>query len=168
MVEAAKNGDRQAQKHLIEATQTRLFRFCMVLCGDQVKAEDLCQETYLKALANLGKLTKPEAFMSWLFQVCRNLAVDEGRKRRERAASAEEMDALEEPASSGFAEHHAVHQVLSQFEPEDRWLLILVDLEEHSYAEAAEVLGLTEDAVRSRLFRLRKEFVNKWNGRETK
>ncbi len=55
-----------------------------------------------------------------------------------------------------------MQKVLSQFEPEERYLLILVEVEGRSYKEAADILEVSEDAVRSRLFRLRQSFLEKW------
>ena len=159
IVEAAQRGDSQAIRELIEATQTRLYRFSLVLCGDPARAEDLCQEAYLKAIANLNKVTKADSFVPWLFQVTRNLFLDQVRSTRETASLTEKMDKRTAPEN---AEYYAVHQVLAQFEEVDRWLLMLIDMEEYTYREAGLMLGLTEDAVRSRLFRLRKEFLQKW------
>lgn len=166
MVEAAKAGDSTAWRELIEATQNRLYRFCIVLCGDPVRAEDLCQEAYLKTFDKLSKLDKPAAFLDWLFRMTRNLYIDQVRSRSK--------EVLEEPGEEGegapaaLAEHLAVHETLSQFEPEDRYLLLLIDMEEYSYKEAGAVLGISEDAVRSRVFRLRQEFLKKWGQGETK
>lgn len=160
IVEAATGGDKKAVRELVEATQARIYKFCLVLCGDPVRAEDLAQEAYLKALGSLSKLKEPGAFIDWLFRITRNLYIDDVRKRREETLSPEES----EPGAAApeFAQILAVHKVLSQFEAEDRLLLVLVDMEDYSYRSAAETLGITEDAVRSRLFRLRKEFIEKY------
>jgi RNA polymerase sigma-70 factor (ECF subfamily) len=165
LVEAAQKGDMKAWRALIEATQSRLYRFCLVLCGDPVRAEDLCQDAYLKTFDQLAKVTKPESFIDWLFRMTKNLYIDSYRRTRETPIEI----ADDRIASTGeLSEHLAVHQVLSQFEPPDRLLLILVDMEEYSYAEAAGLMGISEDAVRSRLFRLRQEFSKKWQNLETK
>lgn len=164
LVEAAKGGDRRAWKDLIEATQGRLYRFCLVLCGDPAQAEDLCQQVYLKVYTNLHKLQKNDSFMDWLFRSTRNLFIDELRAKREQP-----VEVTDDMMTGGeISPHLEVHQVLSQFKTEDRLLLVLVDMEEHSYKDAGLILGISEDAVRSRVFRLRKEFLEKWQGRETK
>jgi RNA polymerase sigma factor (sigma-70 family) len=58
-----------------------------------------------------------------------------------------------------FAQLLAIQQVLSHFEPDDRWLLLMVDLEGQTYKEAAQALRVTEDTVRTRIFRLRQKFA---------
>lgn len=161
----ARGGDPKAVRALVEATQTRLFKFCLVLTGDKARAEDLTQETLVKALDSLHKLNKPEAFIDWLFRIARNQMIDEARRHHETPTAPEDLD---EPSTGPMAEYLSVHETLSQFEPEDRHLILLIDMEEYTYKEAADALGLTEDTVRSRIFRLRKEFAEKWQARETK
>lgn len=158
LVEAAAAGDQRAVRELVEATQNRLFKFCLVLCGDRARAEDLSQEAFIKALGNLKKLHKPEAFVEWLFRVTRHLYIDEVRKYKDASGDLESV-AAESPELSDII---SVHQTLAQFEAEDRWLLVLVDMENYSYKEAADILGISEDAVRTRLFRIRKSFIEKY------
>lgn len=165
LVLQARKGDAKAIRALVEATQGRLFKFCLVLTGDPVRAEDLAQEGYLKALAGLHQLKNPDVFMDWLFRVTKNVFIDDVRKRREELADSQTLEQASDEISGKKSDVNAaldVHRVLSQFEAEDRVLLVLVDMESYSYREAAEILGLTEDAVRSRLFRIRKVFVEKW------
>ncbi len=159
LVEAAAAGDAHAVRELIQATEKRLFSFCLVLCGDVSRAEDLAQEAFLKVLTNLKSLKKPEAFIDWLFRVTRHLYIDQIRKHKDSTSDLDNLVA-ESPETADII---AVHQTLSQFEPEDRWLLVLVDMENYSYKEAADVLGISEDTVRTRLFRLRKAFIEKFS-----
>jgi RNA polymerase sigma-70 factor (ECF subfamily) len=167
LVREAADGDGKAMRELIESVQGRLYKFCLVLCGDAVKAEDLCQEALIKTMDSLKKLKEPAAFIDWLFRLTRNIYIDDVRKKREESVENEELDSR--PAETPeITEVLAVNRVLSHFEPEDRVLLVLVDMENYSYSDAAAHLGITEAAVRSRLFRIRKEFVEKWNERETK
>lgn len=155
-----KSGDKEAFARLIELTQNRLLRFTLALTGDRALAEDLCQETYVKAYTAIRSLEKNEALMDWLFKIVKNLHLDFVRARGNQNASLEDanLDAVCAD-SADQAQLIAVHRALSQFEPEDRHLLLLIDLEERSYAEAGHILGISEDAVRTRVFRLRKRFV---------
>ncbi len=65
LVLQAQAGDQDAFSSLIEATQNRLFRFCVYLCGDRTLAEDICQETLLRAFSRLSSLTKTQSFLDW-------------------------------------------------------------------------------------------------------
>lgn len=169
IIVAAKAGDQKAFGQLIEATQNRLFRFCVTLTADKSLAEDLCQEAYLKVFSRLGDLEKPDAFIDWLFRITKNIFLDQMRSPVAKETSLDEQTLeMQRAEDRDWAEILSIHQAMSQFEPEDRWLLMLVDLEERSYSEAGDIMGISEDAVRSRLFRLRKIFLEKWNKPETK
>lgn len=157
-------GDQQAFGTLIGLTQHRLFKFCLYLCGDRVVAEDLCQEAYLRAYNRMDSLTKAESFLDWLFRIAKNLFIDHLRsgQSRESELDEEQLESLG-AETSDLSEILAVHKSLAQFETDDRYLLLLVDYEGRTYQEAAEMMGISEDAVRSRLFRLRQAFLEKWN-----
>lgn len=167
LVQAAARGDESACAQLIQLTQNRLLRFCVYLCGNREIAQDLCQDTYLRAFKNLAALEKPSSFPDWLFRIAKNVFLDSVRNQPQlEELRPEELD--EASADPDIYLVHSVQFVLSQFEPDDRMLLILVEIEQHSYAEAAEIIKISEDALRSRLHRLRKSFLEKWHELETK
>jgi RNA polymerase sigma factor (sigma-70 family) len=168
LVVAAQRGDASALSQLVEAAQPRLYRFCFYLCGNAPRAEDLCQEAFVKALNNLKKVKEPARFISWLFKATKNHFLDDVKAARNRESesidgSDEEggspmphADALKiEPEQEGLT---AVHEALSKLDKDDRMILLLIDMEERSYQEAAEIIGISEAAVRSRLHRARKAF----------
>jgi RNA polymerase sigma-70 factor, ECF subfamily len=161
LVKLAKKGDEVAIGELITRTKAPLHRFCLYLCRDPEFTQDLAQETYMRALDEIASLKDSAKFMSWLYRIARNLFLDHVKS----PANAPKAEIDEEiPAGGGdleFAAH--LMQVLQKLEPEDRLLLLLVDLEERSYQEAAEIMGLTESTVKFRLHHIRKEFINKYN-----
>lgn len=161
LVGSAQGGDERALAALIELTQDKLFRFCFMLGRNKEGAEDLCQEVYLKAFRSLAKIKNPAAFPSWLYQIAKNLFIDLKR------AETEPLEPEDESTSPNYETALHVREVLSHFETEDRVLLLLVELEGQSYKEAAETLETTEDAVRSKLHRLRQIFLKKFDSGET-
>jgi RNA polymerase sigma-70 factor, ECF subfamily len=170
IIEQAKKGNDKAQAELVFIFQDKLLKFCLFLCRHRHQAEDLCQDTFVKALKNLPNLIDTERFQSWLYQIAKNLFIDQTRSLSSKSL------ALDDVAASDLAGLVSqdnieiviqVKRVLSQFETEDRLLLILIEVEEYSYREASEFLGMSEDAVRSKLHRLRQIFVKKISGEET-
>lgn len=157
LIKRARQGDEAAIAELISRVQDRLYRYCLMLTHRREVAEDICQETLIKAFQKLERLTQAEAFMGWLYQLAKNIYVDQMRLK---SASETPQDQITEQASAAPDSDLilTVQKVLSQFEPEDRHFLLLVELEGYSYAEVAEIVGLSEDAVRSKLHRLRQEF----------
>lgn len=158
LVPLALKKEAKAQAQIIELTQNRLFKFCMLLGNNRELAEDLCQEAYIKAFDQLHKLNAADTFYPWLCQIAKNLFFDFKRKQKEKLSEAEEIKNTQ-TQNSDLDEIIQVQRVLAVLEPEDRYLLLLIDLEGLSYKETAEQLKISEEAVRSRLHRIRQEFL---------
>ena len=143
-----------------------LFRTARRLVGNATLAEDLVQEACLRAFAQFDPADEPAQFRPWLFRILVNLSVDALRRHaRERGLPVEgdprgsldvidpsplsRPDRLVESRETG----RALEQALSELAPELRAVVILVLIEEMTYAEAAESLSLSESLVRSRLSR---------------
>lgn len=162
LVERVQSGDESARGELIQRTQDRLYKFCLLLCRNKELAEDICQEAYIKAFRNLSSIQNSSVFYGWLCKIAKNLFIDHTRSASSKDHVSQE--ALGELASrSDMDLVLSVQKVLSQFDPEDRFLLMLIEMEGHSYKEAGELAGLSEDAVRSKLHRLRNLFIKKFN-----
>jgi len=159
LVEKAKTGNEKALSELISRTSTPVFRFLIYLGASRELANDLVQETFLYALENLKSLKKEAAFPKWVFLIARNKFLDHKRSPRNQGhASLDSIAELPQLTSQQRELHVQASQVLAQLGEEDRALLLLVDLEGHSYAEAAETLKISESAVVSRLYRARQRF----------
>lgn len=160
LVRAARSGREADLAALVRATEKELFRFLVFLTGNRALAQDLAQDTYIKVIDSLSQLREDDGFSSWLFRTAKNLYLDHLRSPRNRphenwenlaglAAEATQADAIRE-----------LQDLLQPLEPEDRYGLLLVYLEGLSYAEAASRLEISEDALRSRLHRLRNQLAN--------
>jgi RNA polymerase sigma-70 factor (ECF subfamily) len=152
-----------------------LFRLALRLTGDPTAAEDLVQETYLRALQSFGTLRDPARVRPWLFQILSRLVIDRHRTAS-REAPLESPEALDRFSlydvisdEDPFPYSDNLHDdFLAQFRDEDvrrallalpevyRMPLVLLYVEELSYRELAEVLGCPVGTVMSRLHRGRK------------
>lgn len=162
LVVRAQNRDEVAIAALFDLAKNKLFKFCFNLCGNRHLAEDLCQEAFVKAFKNVHTLKDPEVFQGWLYRIARNHFFDEVRRP---SNSEEATPDLELVCDGGHTselqdENLQVRQALFRLEPKEREVLILVDMEEYSYQEAADILGLSENAVRSRVHRARQAFLD--------
>jgi len=149
-------------EELYEDFWDRLVRFCTRLCGDDSRAEDLAQETFLRALQNaalLQTLNRAQC-KAWLFQTARNLYCDEVRRaaREERlmetflpASGEETPDATALAALDGVELGSLLHLI----SPLDRTLFMLRYEEGYNAAELGEMFRLPPATVRTRLARTR-------------
>jgi RNA polymerase sigma-70 factor (ECF subfamily) len=154
-------GDSAAMSRLYDLTFDHLFRFTFYLSGSREAAEDLCQETYVKAFHSIQKLQHFEKVLGWMMMIARNLYVDERRSKSKQSTwEPDDLDRVlsEQAEPVDIEQAQDVRQVLARLEADDRALLLFVDLEGHSYAEVGEILQIHENLVRSRLHWARKKF----------
>jgi len=171
-VRSAQNGEQKAFGEIIRVTQRRLIKFAYLLTGQSEIAEDLCQETYLKAFEAISSLKEPERAVPWLYRILKNLSIDRVRSAaHQNEQGTEDLEVLMDPTTSTGSERHQIleiRELMATLEASDRFLVLAVHLEGYSYKEAAEIAGLTEDAVRLRLHRARKFLLEKLSDPETK
>ena len=139
-----------------------LLKYCCMICGNVSDAEDLLQETFLRALNNLDTLEElnEKQRRAWLYKVARNLFYDVCRKRAVEQACAVET---EEESDAGFPEVE-IGLVLSTLPPELSQLFIKRYFAGYTSKELAEEYGLSASGVRAALSRARKllkETLNK-------
>lgn len=148
-------GDRQSLEHLIRATQADVWRFIAHLTDPWI-AEDLTQETYLRALRTIHRFEGRSSFRTWLFTIARRVVTDEIRRsyRRPRTVFQDV-----EVASGGFESVVELGMVLNQIDADRRVALVLTQVVGMSYTEAAQVCGVPVGTIRSRVARGRQDLV---------
>ncbi len=174
LVQACQAGDTAAYGELVRRHQDRVYNVCWRICGNRTEAEDLAQETFVKAFEAIARFDGRARFYTWLFRIAANLAISAGRRqRRARTVSLDRGPRLveddEAPASERVAAETLSPQeasmkreaeelvliALGELEEEYRVVVTLRDLESLSYEEIAEVLEVPVGTVKSRLHRAR-------------
>lgn len=147
-----------------------VYRAAMALCGDPAVADDLAQTTYLKAWERFDRYEAGTNCRAWLMQILRNTWFDRLRKHQpvelphenaleQLAADAESPEPPPPGDVAGYLEQMDDERLVAALGslPEDfRLALFLVDVEEYSHEEAAEMLGVAVGTVKSRTSRARK------------
>lgn len=161
------DGDREAYRSLVERYGGALARYCAGRLGSAEEGEDAAQEILVRAYKALGGFRIGASFPAWLFSIAANFVKSRAAragKRRDRAprAAPESIEALESgqpgPAESaiGAMESEIVAAAVAALPAEARRVVELRYYAGLSVAEAAEALGIGEEAAKSRLFRARK------------
>lgn len=135
-----------------------LRAFAISLCGNVDRADDLVQETLLRAWANIHSFEPGTNMSAWLFTILRNLFRSEYRKRRREVADgdgayAESMKT--QPEQSSRVEFEEFRTALNKLPTDQREALILVGASGFSYEEAAEICGCAVGTIKSRVNRAR-------------
>lgn len=159
----SRGNDLQNELNLI---RPRLYRLAYSWSHNTALADDLVQETMIKALKNIGQLRDPSLLNSWLFSILANCLRDHFRQHKEM----DDIDELDEYLYSHDKtpeEEHSQSQIVvrvrnavAKLPLGQRQVLTLVDLEELSYIEVAETLDIPIGTVMSRLCRARQALKN--------
>jgi RNA polymerase sigma-70 factor, ECF subfamily len=160
-VARSRDGDPEAFTALVRSYQHMIHDLAYRMTGSTAAAEDLAQETFIRAHARLRGFRGEAKFSSWLYRIAVNLCLDwrERERRRDRAqrAWAEEAASAPPPAADGAGER--VQAALLRVPPKQRAAVVLTVCEGLSHAEAAAILGCREATVSWRLFAARKRLA---------
>jgi len=135
-----------------------LRAFAISLCGNVDRADDLVQETLLRALANIHSFQPGTNMPAWLFTILRNLFRSEYRKRRREVEDADGSYAetlKTYPAQTSHMELREFAAALATLQEDQREALVLVGASGFSYEEAAEICGCAVGTIKSRVNRAR-------------
>jgi len=169
LVAAARAGDTRALEALLARHQAEVYRFGMKMCRDPEDAKDVLQETLLAASRGVQDFRGASSLSTWLYTIARSHCL----KKRRRSKSAPEVErSLETDASADVARlvapgeapdealanqevERALASAIADLEPMYREVLLLRDVEGLTAAQVAEVVGVSVQAVKSRLHRAR-------------
>jgi RNA polymerase sigma-70 factor (ECF subfamily) len=159
---AAGRGDRAALDQFIRATERDVWRTVAFL-ADPGSADDLTQETYLRAIGALPRFAGRSSARTWLLSIARRVVVDQVRRNqaRPRTTSQVDLEGLLSPSltAARFEDVVEVRMLLDGLAPERRDALVLTQVLGLSYDEAAGVCGCPLGTIRSRVARAREDLI---------
>ncbi|WP_295003967.1 RNA polymerase sigma factor [uncultured Dechloromonas sp.] len=153
----------------ILAELPRLRRYARAMLGDRAAADDLVQDTLERAWSRISQWRAGSDLRAWLFGIMHNLRVDQLRRGALATSSLDEDEAGNVPVratQSDLLEVMDLESALRQLPEEQRQILLLVALEEMSYADIAALLDIPVGTVMSRLSRGRERLRAVMDGRQ--
>lgn len=162
LVRRAQRGDRWAFEQLVERHQHRVYTLAARTLGSPEDAADAAQECFLRAWLGLPRFRGGALFSTWLYRICLNAAHDQRLKRRE-SKPLEEAPEPADPRDAFVASELSggLQRALSEIDETFREAVVLYDVLGCSYAEIAELTGVAEGTVKSRIFRGRTELARR-------
>lgn len=158
-------GDSDALIQIYHRYKQGLYSFCYRLLGDGKNAEDVIQETFLKVLSENRKLHNPASLKSWIFTIARNEAFGVINRTRKIRQLNEDDDIFSHDSPltiiEGTEQSKLLESLLNQILPQYKEVLLLREFESMNYEEIAEITGTTISSVKSKLFKARKELIEK-------
>jgi RNA polymerase sigma-70 factor (ECF subfamily) len=169
LLERARMGDRQALEELLAHHQAQVYRFGLRMCRDPEDAKDVLQDTLFAMARGVRDFRGASSLSTWLFTIARSFCIKKRRASTFAPAAERSLDSdvaaeaarLADPAKgphemlANREVENALDQAIRALEPMYREVLLLRDVEGLTAPEVAEVLGVSVQAVKSRLHRAR-------------
>lgn len=168
IIERAQRGDAAAFSEIIERFQVSVYNLCYrMLSHNAGDAEDAAQEVFLKVWKNIGRFDANRTFSTWVLSIATNHCIDLIRKKRVSTIEIDETleeilpDSIATPKQELAQKERSglIRRILDELSETDRAIVVLRYWDELPDREIAAALGLSEAAVKSRLFRARKQLV---------
>lgn len=156
-------GDRAAYGRIVEMYQARVFNLISRMTRDAVAAEDLTQETFVRAFCKIDRFDPHRRFAPWIMRIAANLTLNylKAPARRERPADDKAFEAEMSPAPDAAYESHCliekVEQALKELPEKVRLPILLHHQEGLSFKEISQVLGVPAFVLKMRVSRGRKQ-----------
>jgi RNA polymerase sigma-70 factor (ECF subfamily) len=169
LLAAARQGDASALEALLVRYQPHLYRFGLRMCGNVEDAGDVAQESLVSMARSLRDFRGDSSVSSWLYTIARRFCIKKRRRSKFAPTREESIDAPETDAAQRLADPRpspeqmisnqelaaVLTRAIDALEPSQREVLVLRDVEGLPAPEVAHVLGISVDAVKSRLHRAR-------------
>ena len=156
------SGDKVAMQVLFARHHVRVYRFVLRLARDATIAEDLISEVFLDVWRQAGRFEARSAVSTWLLAIARYKALSALRRRPDEALDEEAVAAIEDPADDPEVaiqkkdKGAVLRECLTKLSAEHREIIDLVYYHEKSVEEVAEIVGIPENTVKTRMFYARK------------
>jgi len=168
IIEACKQGDREAFHDLFEAHKDKVFTIAFHYSGDEATARDVTQQVFLKLFTSIKQFREDSLFTTWLYRIVANACADEHRKRRRFVPFSPEIEVKHMVGKGSQEESYhrrevadSVRGAIGELTPKLRLPILLKYVEGLSYDEIADALGLSIGTVSSRLNRGHKMLARK-------
>lgn len=176
IVQRARQGDKAAFEWLVNTYQDRVYSLTLRMCGNEDDAFDLSQDAFIKAWKGLESFRFDSAFSTWLFRLATNVCLDFLRSKKRRpvisltvADDEDEETQFDIPDTRPNPEEAAIlsedraalKEALGALDPDSRNIIILRVINDLSYEQIADILGIQVGTVKSRLSRARQKLKDK-------
>jgi RNA polymerase sigma factor (sigma-70 family) len=151
---------------LIEENQKILYKVCNAYCADRDSREDLAQEILIQLWRSFDSFDGRCRFSTWMYRVALNVAISFYRKTivLREVAGEESLLAIANESSEPSGEMEFLHRFIDGLDPLHKALMLLY-LDEHSYREIAEVLGISETNVATKINRIKSKIRQEYGTR---
>lgn len=169
LVRRAREGSEEAFASIVERYQDKIYNLAYRMLGNREEAEDVAQETFLNTYRAMHSFRLEERFSPWIYKIASNLCLDRLRKMRYQVVSLDEPVGPDGDMSQQVADwttspdrvyettavREETQEAIAELPPKYKVVVILRHMQDLSYDEIADILGIPQGTVKTRLFRAR-------------
>ncbi len=167
LVQQFQQGKHDVFEILVERYKKRLYAFAFKLVQNHHDAEDLSQETFLRAYTSLDQFRGEGSFISWLFTITVNTYRSLKRKKSFKIVDMEVEEVMQVPTKENDVTHNFSNELqaltktaIEKLPPKQKLILILRTFEQLSYQEIAQITGISQESVKANLSYARQNLRN--------
>lgn len=162
LITRAQEGDKNAYGQIYQLFYKRIYRYCHVNLNRRETAQDICQETFLRAWKALGSFSRNKggSFQAFLFKIAHNLIVDLYRKKKEVSLGNWDQADTNQDLDENLQRQENIAKIrnaLVELDEKDRHIVVLRYFEEMTTYEVAKIVGIREGNLRVRTHRILKK-----------
>lgn len=164
LINKAKKGDESAFCDLVGDMEPLVYNFALrMMNGNHQDAEDMAQEAFLRVYKSLTGYKAEASFKTWVLRICKNVCLDEMRKRSVRVVAGEEVPEVVADSTDVQGEvvdnerREMLKNAINSLEERAKMLIVMRDINGLSYKEISQITGLEQGTVKSALNRARKK-----------
>lgn len=162
-IEKVINGQTNYFSYIVDKYQNIVFSIALKVLRNREEAEEMAQESFIKAYKSLGSFKRKAKFSTWLYRITYNTCISATRKKKHHFTSTDDLqieDESQEMNLDGIPEENRSKYIKAALKklPEDEYTLVLLYyFEEQSIEEVSKVAGLSESNTKVKLYRARKK-----------
>jgi len=167
-IEQIRKGNSKSFSYIVDHHKDKAFNLAFRICGNREEAEEVAQDSFMKAYRSLGSFQMKSTFATWLYRIIYNTAISHVRIKKKSVLSLEDFPAdatdfiggnsTEEEAEREYRSS-LVNFALQKITDEERGLITLFYYEELTTDEISEVTGISKSNLKVRLFRARQKML---------
>jgi len=164
----AKGGNLSSFEMLVKSYQKKIYYLAYRMTKDHDAADDIAQETFIKAYYSLQKFKEGYGFFPWIYRICMNLAINYLKRQKFTVAESEAFPQMEKKEAVGFdplnilvgeEKRINIENAIEKLPPPFKAVFVLKVYEDLSYEEISKTLNISKGTVMSRLFRARERLI---------
>ncbi|EJW15325.1 RNA polymerase sigma factor [Paenibacillus alvei] len=162
VVAEVQSGDKQAYRVILQHYERQMYTYCYYILKNHAETEDAVQEIFIRAYENLYQYNRRVSFSAWLYKVAYHHLINLKKKKIRWLNLIKQVEKQNEHFEIAFSQHETiVSQLLTYLTAEERHILLLKAVEQYTFEEISEIMGLKSATVRKKYERLRAKLMDR-------